>query len=443
MKTNAISQKFNTAKLLKFALPTIIMMGFLSTYTAVDGAFVSNLITEDALSAVNIVMPLIGIFCAVGLMLSTGANAIIAMNMGEGKFKEGRSFFSLIYIVGAVLGIIISLFCFFFEESVLGWLGCTPRLHDYARDYMRVLAVFAPMNFMQMFAQTFFVTAGKPRIGLIVTILGGLANVVLDYVFIAIFNMGIGGAALATGIGYSIPGIFGIVYFCVKKNESLHFGKPVWTGKKLLSGCFNGSSEFIGNLAFAITTLMFNLAMLKYVGENGVAAITIILYVQFIQSAIYCGYSMGIAPIISYKYGAGDTVQLKKIIKISVRFILICSGIVIILSILGANLAVGIFVRPESEVYAMAKKGFIIFSTSYIFMGINIFMSAMFTAFGNGKVSAILSFLRTLLFLVGSLVILPIFLGVDGIWLAVPVAEAMAFVLSVFYYKRYKKIYKY
>ena len=443
MQSTKLAQKFNLPRLLLFVFPTIVMMVFMSLYTSVDGAFVSRLIGEDALAAVNVVYPVMSVVLALSLMFTSGANAIIARMLGEGQPEKARRFFSLVYIVGTLMGIAATAITLLLMDSLLSLLGATETLYSYAREYLTVLCLFAPMLFLQVGTQNFFVTEGKPGVGLLVSALGGITNIVLDYVFIAVFHMGIAGAALATGIGYMIPGLYGVCYFFVSRKGALWFAKPEFEGGKLLHTCTNGSSELVNNLSVAITTMLFNLTMLRYAGEGGVAAITVILYVQFIQAAIYFGYSQGIAPVISYKYGAGDKQQLRYVVKTSLWFMLVCSVLVIILSVFGADLAVSLFIRPGSPVYALTKRGFLIFSSAYLFMGINIFLSAMFTAFGNGAVSALLSFLRTLVFLVGTLLLLPLWLGVDGAWIAVPVAEVLALVVGVICYWKYRAIYHY
>ena len=443
MQSTKIAQKFNLPRLLTFVFPTIVMMVLMSLYTSVDGAFVSRLISEDALAAVNVVYPVMSVVLALSLMLTSGANAIIARKLGEGRPDEAKRFFSLIYLVGILMGVVLAVLTLLFLNPLLSFLGATELLFPYASEYLRVLILFAPVSFLQVAAQNFFVTEGKPGIGLLVSAMGGVANIILDYVFIAVFDMGIAGAALATGIGYAIPGIYGIFYFFTSRNGTLCFVKPQFEGKNLLHACTNGSSEFVNNLSVAITTVLFNLTMLRYANEGGVAAITVILYIQFIQAAIYFGYAQGIAPVISYKYGAGDKEQLQYVVRTSLWLLTACSVLVILLSVFGADLAISLFIQKGSAVYALTKRGFLLFCSAFLFMGINVFLSAMFTAFGNGAVSALLSFLRTLVFLVAMLLLLPLWLGVDGAWIAVPVAEALALIVGVLCYQKYRHIYHY
>lgn len=440
---NVLARKFTFWSLIKFTLPTIVMMVFMSMYTMVDGVFVSNFIGENALSAVNMVYPLVSVVVAIAIMLATGGSAVIARKMGANKKDEAKQNFTLIVIFGIIVGFILMLIGVIFIEPIIKLLGATAALHDYCRDYLMIMMLFAPFAILQMLFQYFFVTAGKPNLGLIATIAGGVVNVVLDYLFIGPFNMGIAGAAISTGIGYSIPAIFGLLYFAFSKNGTLHFVKPKFDGKMLLESSSNGASEMVTNLSTAVTTLLFNLIMIKYLGEDGVAAITIVLYAQFLLTAIYIGFSSGVAPIISYNYGESNVTELKKIFKTSMIFITISAICVFVLSIILSPVIVRIFVKPSSSVFALATHGFLLFSFSYLFTGYNIFSSAMFTAFSNGKVSAIISFLRTFVFIIAGVLLLPMLIGANGIWLAVPIAEVLTVIVSVLYFVRLKDVYHY
>ncbi|MCI5774493.1 MAG: MATE family efflux transporter [Erysipelotrichaceae bacterium] len=438
-----LAQNFNLKSLLSFVFPTIILMIFLSSYTSIDGAFVSNVINEDALAAINIVYPFINLVFATGLMFATGSNAIISSSLGAKKQEMARSFFSLIYIVGVISGLLLTLAGYAFKEELLLFLGANENLYGYANEYMSYLLPFAALSILQMFSQYFFVTEGKTKTSLIVSIIGGLANIVLDYVFMVVFKWGIKGAALATGIGYSIPALYSVYFFARNQKGVLYFVKPHFDGKNLLYSMFNGSSELINNVSLAITTLLFNLKMLEYVGNKGVSAITAILYLQFLQSAIYFGYVQGIAPIISYKYGADDKKQLKYIVNLSIKLSLLIGAFIICFTILTQDFLVSIFIAKNSEVFAFTKHGLMIVTSSFVFMGLNIFFSALFTSFGNGKVSAILSFFRTFVFTIGALLILPNFFDVNGVWLSIPVAEMLSFVMGIYYYLVYRNVYHY
>ena len=442
---NILAKDFNTKSLIKYIFPTILMMVFMSTYTIVDGLFVANLVGEEALAAVNIVWPAFNIILAIGLMLATGGTAVMGRLMGEGKITEARSFLSVLYIVAIAFGVILTTIFLIFPDKIVTLLGVNETLFPYAIDYFISLSCFSTSFFLQMYVQAFFVLAGKPILGFTTCFLGGITNIVLDYIFIApsMFNLGITGAGLATGIGNCVPGIFGLVYFICKRKGTLYFQKPVLKTKILFQSMFNGMSELVSQLSTAITTLLFNVILLELSGESGVASISVILYIQMLQVSIYFGYAIGIAPIISYKYGANDSSGLKNILHISFKFIAIASALVIIFSLIWGEFAISIFISKTSETFAMAVHGLKLFSISYLFMGINVFMSSMFTALSNGKVSAILSLTRTLIFLVGSLLVLPYFLHLNGVWLAVPLAELLAFGLSIYYFKKENRDYRF
>ena len=440
---NGIAQEFNLISLLRFVVPTVVMLVFMSLYQMVDAVFVSKFVGENALSALNIVYPFPSIVIAVSIMLATGGSAIIARNMGEGKEKEAKENFSFIVLVGAVIGVAIATAGILFIEPLIYMLGATPSLYDYCYEYLFILVLSVPLSVFQMLFQSFFVTAGKPHLGLTLTVLGGVSNIVLDYVFIVLCGFGVSGAALATSIGYSIPGLFGLIYFAVSRKGTLYFVKPVFRWGVLFKCCINGSSEMVNNLAVAVTTFLFNVLMLKYAGEAGVAAITIVLYAQFLMTSAFMGFSSGIAPVVSFNYGSGNVRQLKKIFKISVWVITVVSAAVFVIAETCSDVVIMVFTPAGSEVFGLTKYGFAIFSFSFLCTGMNIFASALFTAFSNGKISAILSFLRTFVFLTSCLLFLPLFWGVDGIWLAVPVAEVMALFVSVYYLVRFKKVYQY
>ena len=443
MEKNTLGQNFTVGSLMKFALPSIIMMVFFSFYTIVDGIFVSNYVGNDALSGLNIAFPYLNLFYSFPIMLATGASAVVAIKMGEGDYILAKKNFSTVMLVGLIIGITLSLASYIFLDKIVLMLGATPDLYEYCSDYLQTIIIFAPFITFQVFFQYFFVTAGKPLLGLIATISGGLTNMVLDYLFIAVFEMGISGAALATGIGYCIPAIIGLIYFTFNKKGSLQFVKPEWDAKMLLHVCVNGSSEMVTNIFLSITTFLFNVVMLRLVGEDGVAAVTIILYAQFLQIAIYLGFATGVAPIFSFNHGERNLQNLKNVFKISTYFILISSVIMYALSVIFAPQLVGVFVRPDNNVFELARHGFVVFSISCIFIGFNIFASALFTSLSNGKISAIISFLRTFVFVVGSILILPIFWDVDGVWFAVPVAELLSIFVSVYFIVRYKEQYNY
>lgn len=440
--SNSIAKDFKFFSLLRFALPTMVMMIFMSLYSIVDGIFISRLLGTNALSAANIVYPVISIVFAVGIMLSTGGSALIAKKLGEGKEREAREDFSFLTLVSFLFGIAILLIGNIFIEPIVQALGSTDALLPYCVDYLSVSLLLAPAAMLQMIFQTFFVTAGKPLIGLMLTISGGVANMILDYLFMGPFNMGISGAALATGIGELIPAVIGLFYFLFTRH-SLYLTKPVVRFQVLKESCFNGSSEMVTNLSTAVVTYLFNITMLKFLGEPGVAAITIVLYGQFLFNALYMGFSMGVAPVISYNHGSQNLPLLKRIFKICIGFISISSILITIMALVSSPVIVEIFTPIGSATYDIAKTGFFLFSINYIFAGINIYSSSMFTAFSDGKVSALISFVRTFVLIVLNILLLPYLIGVNGVWLAVPAAEFMTLFLSVYLFYKKRDVYHY
>lgn len=442
MKNN-LGKDFTFISLIKFAAPPMIMMVFLSMYTMMDGVFVSNYVGANALSAINIVYPVPSVVIAIAVMLATGGSAILAKNMGEGKGREAKENFTLICILGLILGIIISIIGYIFIDDIIIALGATDLLYEYCYDYLSVLIICTPLSIFQMLFQTFFVTAGNPTRGLIITFMGGIANIVLDYLFIGVMQMGVSGAAIATVIGYSIPALYGVIYFAKNSTGTLSFVKPVFRSHVLIKACTNGSSEMISNLAVAVTTFMFNIIMLKYMGEDGVAAITIVLYAQFLLTSIFIGFSTGVAPIISYNYGEKNYTRIKKTFKTCIIFVISASVIMFLISFVFPDPIVRIFSKEGTDVYNIAMHGFSIFSISFLFAGFNIFSSALFTALSNGKISAFISLLRTFIFLIISMTMLPILIGYEGIWLAIPFAEFLGLIISIICILRSRKEYQY
>lgn len=430
---SSLAKKFTFSSLLSFALPNIIMMITLSMYIIIDGMFVSRLIGTTALSAVNMFYPVICFEMALGIMIATGGSAIVARKLGEGKQKEAQNNLSFFIIVELCIGIFIAIVGNMFCNDIISFLGVSATQTSITLTYAKIIFSFAPAFFLQTAFQTFFVTAGKPSLGLIVTILAGVTNIVLDYIFMAPLNMGVSGAAIATGIGYCLPASIGLLYFLFAKKNPLHLVKPKFDYRVLVQSCANGSSEMVTNLANAATTFLFNFTLLQFYGEDGVASITIILYFQYIFTALYFGYANGIAPIISYKFGNNDKVQLQSIFKMSILF-LICSSIVANIVIhLTVSKALTIFTPMHSNVYTITLHGFSIYSLAFIIMGLGIFSSAMFTAFSDGKTSAIISFSRTFIFIVGAILLLPNLLGDIGVWIAVPIAEVFGCIISILY----------
>ncbi len=442
MNDNILDQKWSAGSLLRFAFPTIVMMIFMGLYTIVDTIFVAQFVNTDALSSINIVCPVINVTVGLGTMIATGGNAIVSRKMGAGESQEAKEDFTLLVITGAVIGFTILLGGTVWIDKLIYALGASDLLFPYCKDYLLVLFLFIPANVLQTLFSNLFVTAGKPGLGFGLSVLAGAANIIFDYVFIVLFNLGIQGAALGTGFGYLIPTVAGLVYFARSKG-TLSFAKPKLKWTVIKESCFNGSSEMVSQLATAITTFLFNNTMMNLLGEDGVAAITIIIYSQFLLNTMYIGYSIGIAPVIGFNYGNGNSVQQKKVFHISMRFIAAASVLVFTISMFGGQYIVQLFAKNTSEVYRIAANGFTIFSYSFLFCGLNNFTSAMFTALSNGKVSAALSFMRTFGLLAGGILLLPRIWGITGVWLAVPIAEGTMFFISALCLIHYRKKYAY
>ncbi len=427
---------------MNFTIPTMIMMVFLSLYTIIDGIFVSRFVGQNALSAVNITLPMMTLTWGIAIMFATGGSAIVAKKFGEGKALEAKQNFTLIVIFSVLTGLILMTLELIFLSPIIKALGSTDTLYSYCYEYGFVLTLFTPFAILKSLFDYFMVTANNPKLGLINTLIGGLINIILDYLFIAVFKMGIAGAALATGIGMLIPSIIGIIYFLNKRNY-LHFQKPSWDWRVILQSASNGSSEMVTNLSSGVTTLVFNLMMIKYLGEDGVAAMTIVLYAQFLLVSIYLGFASGTAPLISYSYGEQNKTELKQLIKYSHRFIIASSIIVFTLSLILAPFIVKVFTDESSPVYQMTLDGFYLFSLSFLTIGLNVFASSMFTAFSNGRVSVFISSMRTLILVLIGVSILPLFLGVNGVWLTIPFAEMVTIIFSIILTRKYRKIYHY
>ena len=440
MSEHIFDQKWNAASLLRFAFPTIVMMVFMGLYTIVDTIFVARFVSTDALSAINIVCPVINLTVGLGTMIAAGGSAVVSRKMGAGLEQEAKEDFTLLILAAAGIGAAILICGTLWLNPILLALGASERLLPYCRDYLGLLLLFLPANVIQTVYANLFVTAGKPGLGFGLSVLAGLANILLDYVFIVPGGMEIRGAALGTGLGYLIPAAAGTVFF-FRNRGALSFVKPRWRGALLTESCLNGSSEMVGQLAAALTTFLFNLTMMERLGEDGVAAVTIMIYSQFLLNTLSIGFSMGVAPVIGFHYGSGNRKQQRKILSICIRFLAAASLLIFALSISGGSLVVRMFTPDASRVYEIAAAGFPVFSVSFLFCGFNIFTSALFTALSNGKVSAVLSFLRTFGLLCGGILLLPRFFGITGVWMAVPMAEGIMFFVSlgclIYYRERY------
>lgn len=439
---NVYENPVTLGNILKFAVPTIAMTVFMSFYTMVDGLFVSNLIGTNALSAINLTAPVIQLVTAISTMLATGGSAVIMKKMGEQKREEAKEDFTFLILVNTVVGIIMCGMGYLAMDHIFAGMNLSADVEGYCVDYLsRYLVFTVPILLMNNFT-LYMIASEKATLSLICSVTGGILNMVLDYVFIAGFDMGIGGAAIATGLGYSVTAAAGLFVFSRKKSL-LHFKKPKIRLKVLVNAASNGCSEMATALVTGIITMMFNWTMLRYVGEDGIAAVTIIMYVLMFASSLYTGYSYGAAPMLSFYYGEQNREKLRKLIAVSLQVIAVISVITAAASFMLTKPLVSVFSRPDNPVYALAVTGNRICTTALLFIGFNIFASGMFTALSNGTVSAVLAFSRSFVFMLVTMLVLPLILGVNGIWLATPAAELMALALSAFMLLKYRKRYGY
>ena len=441
---NQLTKQHNAGSLLRFAVPTIVMTVFMSLYTMVDGIFVANCVSPDALSGLNLVIPGLSILVALSVLISAGGSVVISRKLGENKLQEAREDLSFLVLLTIVFGLVVMALVLIFARPILMLLGATENLYPIALGYYQTLALFTVPCLLQVQFQYFFVTAGAPSLGLICVVLGGVSNVILDYVFMVTFTLGIRGAALATGIGYSIPAIVGLVWFSINKKGLLHFTRPRARVTSLRESIINGVASMIINLAGATVTWLYNRIIILYLGETGIAAATIVLYVRFLFNSFLSGYSSGVAPLISYNFGRQDFSQVKLLFRTSLAAVLVGSALVFGISIFSADRIVLLFASEEPYLASLARHGIFLFSFSYLFNGVNTFSATLFSALSNGKLSALMAFLNTFVFLIGFMVLLPrLGLDADGVWLAVPAAECCSLFLTVFFLKRNRAVYNY
>lgn len=438
-----LSDHFTFSRLLRFTLPSIIMMVFTSAYSVVDGLFIANLVGETALSAINIVYPLFTVVGAFGFMLGTGGSAQVARTLGEGDRVRAKRYFTSIILAIVSVGVVLSAVCVIFIRPFSYLLGATENLIGYCVDYGTILALGMVAFMLQTTFQSFFVVAEKPKLGLFLTVASGLTNAFLDWLFIAVFDWGLTGAALATVSGYCVGGLVPLVYFILPNRSLLRLVKTSLYPRMLLASCTNGSSEMVSNLSMAIVTFLFNWQLLRLVGESGVAAITAILYLGFIFIAILIGFSIGVAPVIGYHFGARNKDELQNVLKKCMLVVAVVSVCMTVLAEAVASPLISIFLGSGNEISNMAVRGFRLYASAFLLSGFNIFASAFFTALCDGKVSALISFLRSLLLQVVLLSVLPIAFGLDGVWFAVPLTELLAAVVSVAFIVLKRKKYGY
>ncbi len=438
-----LSDHFTYKRLLQFVLSPVLMMICTSLYSIVDGFFVSNYVGKTPFAAVNLVMPVCMALGAIGTMIGTGGSAVVSQALGEGKTEKANQYFSMLVHFAVVLSIVLSLIGFVFAEPISVLLGAEGELLHNCVVYSRLLYFALTPFVLQNIFQSFFVTAEKPSLSLKVSVTAGVTNVVLDYLFIAVFRWGIAGAALATGIGQLVGGIIPMVYFLRKNDSLLHLTKAMPDRRILLKTFGNGSSEMVTNLSTSLINILYNFQLMKLAGENGVAAYGIIMYVNFVFMAIFFGYSIGSAPVIGYHYGAGNYRELRNLYG---KSLVLMGGSGLLLTLLAELLTVplvAVFASYDAELFAMTCHGFRLYAIAFAVMGINVWGSAFFTALGSGLISAVISFMRTLVFQIIVIAVLPVLMGIDGIWLAIAVAEFLALLVTVIFFVANKEKYHY
>lgn len=440
-----LSDHFTYSRLIRFTLPSICMMIFTSIYGVVDGFFVSNYAGKTAFTAVNLIYPVIMILSTVGFMFGTGGSAIVAKTMGEGDHEKANKNFSLFVYIAFALGAALAIVGFVFARPIARLLGAEGELLNDAVIYLRIIMLALPFNVLQYLFQSFFVTAEKPQLGLITTVFSGIANVVLDAVLVMLLPMEykLAGAAAATAISQLIGGAFPLCYFFTKNGSILRLGKTHFDGKAVFKACTNGSSEFMSNISMSLVAMLYNMQLMKYDPENGVSAYGVMMYVSLIFSGAFIGYTIGTAPVISYHYGAENHTELKSLLKKSLTMILIFGIVMVLLAQLLAVPLAQVFVGYDDLLKQVTVSGFRIFALSFMFMGFAIYGSGFFTALNDGLTSALISFLRTLVFQIAAVLLLPIILGIDGVWWSIVVAEMMAVVFSALFMVIKRKKYNY
>ncbi len=438
-----LSDNFSMGRLVKFVFPSIVMMVFTSIYGVVDGLFVSNFAGKDAFTAVNLIFPFIMVLGAVGFMIGTGGTAIVAKTLGEGDNIRANRYFSFLVYTTIVLGSVIALVGIISLPSMAHILGAEGELIGYCVRYGRIILFTLPLFMLQNIFQSFFVSAEKPQLGLFVTVMAGVVNIVLDYLLVGVFTFGLEGAAVATAVSQTVGGLIPLLYFAFPNKSILRLTKTKVELKVLFKTCTNGMSELLGNISMSVVSMLYNFKLIEVAGNDGVAAYGVIMYLQFIFVSIFIGYAIGSAPIISYNYGAENHRELKSVFKKSIFLMCITGLMMTILSILLSMPLSKVFVGYDEALYAMTERGFRLFSIAFLTCGVNIFASSFFTALNNGVVSAIISLLRTVAFQVVMVLLLPEFFGLDGIWFSSPAAEILSVVVAVVLFVAMRKKYKY
>ena len=439
-----LSDHFTYVKLLRFVLPSIVMMVFTSIYGVVDGFFVSNFAGKESFAAINLVMPFIMVLGGMGFMIGTGGTALVSKIMGQGDDQRAKQTFSMMVWVTVILGMILTALGLTFMEPVARFLGADENTFDDCVQYGRIVIAFTVAFMLQNVFQSFLIAAEKPKMGLAITVAAGVTNMVLDALFVGGFGWGVTGAAAATGVSQCVGGVIPLVYFLLPNRSRLRLTRTRLRLRPILQACGNGSSELMSNISSSLVGMLYNFQLLKYFeGNDGVAAYGVLMYVQFIFVAIYVGYSIGCAPVVSYSYGASNLIEMKNILRKSM-ILMGVAGVVLTGAAIGLSVPLAhLFVGYDQGLYELTTHAFRLFAASFLLAGMNIYLSSFFTALNNGLVSAVISFLRTLIFQVSAILLLPLIWNQDGIWWSVAAAEACAFVISLAFLFGMRKKYRY
>lgn len=438
-----LSDNFNYGKLLRFTMPSVVMMIFTSIYSVVDGFFVSNFVGITPFAAINLIFPFVQILGCFGFMFGAGGSALVSATFGTGDRERANKIFSMLTYITVIIGVVLAVFGIIFIEPIANLMGADASLLPYCVTYGRILLVTLPSFMLQNLFQSFLVTAEKPQLGLAVTVGAGVTNMVLDALFIIVFKWGLVGAAVATDIAQCVGGIIPLVYFARKNSSLLKLGKPYFNFKELFSCCTNGSSELVTNISMSVVSMLYNFQLMKFSGQNGVAAYGAVMYVGFVFAAVFLGYSIGVAPVIGFHYGAENHGELKSLFKKSNTLVVTTSVALAAIAYLLSGSLARLFVGQDATLLEMTVTAFKYYSISVLFSGFSIFGSAFFTALNNGVISAAISFLRTLVFQIGAVLILPVFFELNGVWYSLFVAEILAMIVTLVFYITKKKTYHY
>lgn len=442
---NALHGHYGYRRILKAMWPMVLMLMVTSVYSIVDGWFISNYAGSTAFAAMNIIWPALAIVAALGLMVGAGGSALVSKTFGEGEPEKANRIFTMLIRLTFLVGAVISVAVILLMRPLAVALGAEGEMIRPAVIYGTILTLAMPVYMLQMAFQPFFMTAGRPRLGTMTSIACGLANIVLDALFVAVFGWGLTGAAIATAVSFLVGGGIPLFYFASRRNRTIlqFVAGSAFDGPAIRQSCLNGMSEFVGNIAFNIIAICYNLQLMKYIGENGVSAYGVLMYVGFIFGSVFIGYNMGISQVISYNYGAGNKAELRSLLKKSLVLIGICSIVITLAVQLFAPALSRLFVGYDETLCGLTEHALHIYMNSFLVCGFNMFASAWFTALNNGPVSAVAAFSRTLVFEAGCVFVLPLLWGIDGIWMAVNIAEVLALILSASLILAFRKRYGY